>query len=283
MQRFLEPLTAEQAQLQTLTLAQEVEKEVQQRRVEQQLRDAQPRRGPGRPKRERDSNSVLSSSVASTSQEERESSPKRKYTHWLTSPLVFDILRAVKENSGSARRAVAYLQSNSKHNINGRFNRVIRVITQINSAEADGVDVIVGLKDSLKMSSIKPKILDWVCQSWKSLTEEKLLIMKGWHSCVVSLFDVHDEQQRKKAVQAALQAQKPVDAVPELREDEPAEEEVDAEVNSEGYIEEESEDEEKTEKQIMKERVYGERRSTRDRQPAKQFGFQLNSSQLKFS
>ena len=176
MQRFLAPLTPEQTQQQTLALSQEVEKEVQQRRAEQQLRDAQPRRGPGRPKRELDSISVLSSSGTSTSQEERERPPKRKYTHWLTIPLVFDILRAVKEHSGSTRRAVAYLQSSSKHNINGRFD--------------------------------------------------------------------------------------PLD---------------------QGYIEEESEDEEKTEKQIMKERVYGERRSTRDRQPAKQFGFQLNSSQLKFS
>jgi hypothetical protein len=124
MQRFLAPRTAEQAQLQTLALAREVEKEVQQRRAEQQLRDAQPRRGPGRPKRERDSSSVVSSlSAASTSEDgDSESSSKRKYTHWLTSPLVFDILRAVKEHSGSARRAVAYLQSSSKHNINGRFN-----------------------------------------------------------------------------------------------------------------------------------------------------------------
>jgi hypothetical protein len=131
MQRFLAPLTAEQAQQQTLALSQEVEKEVQQRRAEQQLRDAQPRRGPGRPKRELDSNSVLSSSAAdsaaaaSTSDSEdrdSENSPKRKYTHWLTCPLVFDILRAVKQHSGSARRAVAYLQSSSKHNINGRFN-----------------------------------------------------------------------------------------------------------------------------------------------------------------
>ncbi len=129
------------------------------------------------------------------------------------------------------------------------------------------------------MSHIKPKILDWVCESWKSLSEEKLLIMKGWHSCVVSLFDVHDEQQRKKAVRDALQEQKPADAVPELQE-EPAEEETEEE---QGYIEEESEDEEKTEKQIMKERVYGERKSSRGLQARQHFGYQINSSQLKFS
>jgi hypothetical protein len=173
-----------------------------------------------------------------------------------------------------------------KHGVKRRFDAwaAEKVAAQINSAAAGGEDAaMVGLKESLKMSNIKPKIVDWVCESWKSLAEEKLLIMKGWHSCVVSLFDVHNEQQRKKAVQDALKATKPVDAVPELREDDLAEEELEVKLNSEGYIEEESEDEEKTEKQIMKERVYGERRSTRDRQQAKQFGFQLNSSQLKFS
>ena len=40
---------------------------------------------------------------------------------------------------------------------------------------------------------------------------------------------------------------------------------------------------EKTEKEIMKERVYGERRSAREKKQAKAHGFQISSAQLKFS
>ena len=66
----------------------------------------------------------------------------------------------------------------------------------------------------------------------------------------------------------------PIDAVPEEKE-----EEVD------GFCAEESEDEDdgKTEKQIMKEHVYGERKSGREKKQAAAKGYMLNSSQLKFS
>ena len=45
----------------------------------------------------------------------------------------------------------------------------------------------------------------------------------------------------------------------------------------------ESSDEEKSEKQIMRERVFGERKSARAAQPRQSFGYVLNTEQLKFS
>ena len=66
----------------------------------------------------------------------------------------------------------------------------------------------------------------------------------------------------------------PIDAVPEGKE-----EEVD------GFCAEESDDEDegKTGPQIMKEQVYGERKSSRAKKQAAAKGYMLNSSQLKFS
>ena len=55
------------------------------------------------------------------------------------------------------------------------------------------------------------------------------------------------------------------------------------EVDEEGFIAEESDDEEKTEKEIMKERVYGEKKSQRHTAPPQRTGYLLNSTQLKFS
>lgn len=75
---------------------------------------------------------------------------------------------------------------------------------------------------------------------------------------------------------AALKSKADIDEIPDKEEE--------IEVDEEGFIAEESEDEDKTEKQIMKERVFGERRSTRQSIPPNPHGYFLNnSSQIKFS
>ena len=113
------------------------------------------------------------------------------------------------------------------------------------------------------------------CESWDSLSKEKLLILRGWQKCVVEHFDIENEDERKKAVREQVRSTIAIDAVPAEKEDE----EVD------GFCAEQSEDEddEKTEKEIMKEKVYGERKSGREKKPAAAFGYQLNSQLLKFS
>jgi len=102
-----------------------------------------------------------------------------------------------------------------------------------------------------------------------------LLIRKGWHLCVVDHYDVENKEQREKAVQEQIRYGKAsIDVAPA---------EVEPEVDEDGFIAQESEDEEKTEKKVMKERVYGERRSAREKKQAKAHGFQINTAQIKFS
>ena len=170
-----------------------------------------------------------------------------------------------------------------KHGIKQRFNAwAAQVITdQIANGE------FIGIKPHLKMSQVKPKILQWALESWSSVKEEKLLILKGWHKCVVSLYDVHDKDEQKKATQQAIERQLDAsDAVPAKAQNcdpKELEENQEQDANSEGYCDEESEDEDKTEKQVMKERIYGERKSSRDRKQSQPYGYQLSSEHLKFS
>lgn len=161
-----------------------------------------------------------------------------------------------------------------KHGFRCRFNAWAADVIheQIKSGQ------IVGLKPLVLMSVIKPKVLEWALESWKTLAAEKQLIIKGWARCVTELFDVNDAAQRSKAMAAAMRREIDAEAVPEGI---PKEDEVD----DDGFCAEESdsEDEEKTVRQIMKERVFGERRSSRTSAPPQRTGFMLNTAQLKFS
>jgi len=62
---------------------------------------------------------------------------------------------------------------------------------------------ITGLNPFLKMSSIKPLILQWCIESWSKMKDRPDYIKMGWHSCCVSLFDVHDQAKRIAVVEAA--------------------------------------------------------------------------------
>ena len=158
-----------------------------------------------------------------------------------------------------------------KHGVKRRFNAWASMLVQ-QQIEADN---ITGIKPLLGMANVKMQILAWALESWGNLSKEKVLIQRGWHKCVVEHFDIESEEDRKKAVREQVRsAVAPIDAIPDQKE-----EEVD------GFCAEESEDEdeEKTEKQVMKEKVYGERKSGREKKQAAAFGFQLNSQQLKFS
>jgi DDE superfamily endonuclease len=160
-----------------------------------------------------------------------------------------------------------------KHGFKRRFTRWAAGL--IHSQIIDGQPV--GLKSHCGMTAIKPKVLSWAFESWKSLSTEKLLIQKGWQLCVIDFYDVLDKEQRVKAMRIGIQAKRPSDAVPEEKEESAAE------IDEEGFIAEESEDEEKTEKQIMKERVFGERRSTRTSTQPDRTGYMLSTTQVKFN
>lgn len=170
-----------------------------------------------------------------------------------------------------------------KYGIKKRFNAWAAEII----AEQIASGGTIGIKPHLKMSQVKPKLLQWAYESWSSLREEKLLILKGWHKCVVKFYNVHDKDEQKKATRQAIEREIDAsDAVPVQSQNcdqEAPDEDQEQDADDNEYCDEESEDEEKTEKQVMKERVFGERKSTRDRKQAQAFGYQLSTSQLKFS
>jgi hypothetical protein len=164
-----------------------------------------------------------------------------------------------------------------KHGVKKRFNAWA---AQIVDEQIRAGGEIVGIKPYSGMAAIKPQLLQWALESWRSLAVEKLLILKGWQMCLIAHYNVNSPEERVKAMAAAVRHEIAAgDAVPEgiRKEDE------DLELDEDGYIAEESEDEEKTETQIMKERVYGERKSSRRSAPPQRTGYMLNSSQLKLS
>ena len=162
------------------------------------------------------------------------------------------------------------LQRPFKHGLRRRFSEWAGEIIREQIEDGD----VFGLTPYLKMSSIKPLILQWCIDSWSKMKDGRDYIKMGWHSCCVSLFDVHDQVKRVAVVEAASRDEFVAKAfVPEGEEgkedDYQAEEESDHE-----------EDESKDELDIMKERQFGTRKSARKRAQVSAFGFQLNSSQI---
>ena len=131
---------------------------------------------------------------------------------------------------------------------------------------------LVGLSPFLKMGLIKPLCLEWVLASCAKLSQGREYIKMGWHTCCVSLFDVHDQMKRVQAMEEVLRNELDV-GVPKESEDN-----ADAASSSS-----EEEDEATDVLDVMKKRQFGLRKSTRKRGVAKAFGFQLDSSQIALS
>ncbi len=163
------------------------------------------------------------------------------------------------------------LQRPFKHGIRRRFTEWAARIIQ----EQVDHDDILGLSPYLKMSVIKPLILQWCIDSWGALCVEKgrAYVKMGWHSCCVSLFNVLDATKRAQAVEEAARGEIEAAAfIPAEEEQEPEDEPSDDE-----------EDEEKDELEVMKERQYGSRKSERKRAAPKNFGYQISSQQIALS
>jgi len=137
-------------------------------------------------------------------------------------------------------------------------------------------DDILGLSPYLKMSVIKPLILQWCIDSWSALGVEKgrNFVKTGWHTCCVSLFNVHDAAKRVQAVEEAARGE--IEATAFI----PTEEEMETE---EQPSDDDEEDEEKDELDVMKERQYGSRKSERKRAAPENFGYQLSSQHIALS
>jgi hypothetical protein len=156
------------------------------------------------------------------------------------------------------------LQRPFKAGLRRRFNEwAASIITeQVEKNE------LAGLSPYLKMSMIKPLILQWCIASWSKMKQGRDYIKMGWHSCCVSLFNVHDVVKRLQVVEEVALKELESVFVP------------DAEESEEQAASESEEDEEKDELDVMKQRQYGSRKSARQRSQASVSGYMLNSSQI---
>ena len=153
------------------------------------------------------------------------------------------------------------LQRPFKHGITSRFNQWAASLV----AEQIADDKIIGLSDALKMSVIKPMVLDWCVGSWKDLKERNDLIKQGWKKCCLDLYDVNCPQKRTDALAAVIEKKLEMSHLPDG-------EEQDAESAGEH---DESDDDDVLD--IAKPRIFG-KQGTRNRTPALSFGYQIASS-----
>ncbi len=151
------------------------------------------------------------------------------------------------------------LQRPFKHGIKLQFNEwAAKVVsTQIQNKD------IIGLTPFLRMSHIKPLILEWCITSWRKLKQGSQYIKSGWHSCCISLFDVMDPQMRQAAVKDYNRDLEgfALDHIPK--------EEERAEANEEP---ERESDNDADKLDLMKKVAFGARRTTRKRNAVKKFG-----------
>jgi hypothetical protein len=149
------------------------------------------------------------------------------------------------------------LQRPFKHGLRQSFNVWAAQIIR----EQIEQDDLSGLSPYLKMSVIKPLVLQWCISSWQKMQPGRDYIKMGWHTCTLSLFNVLDPVKRSIAVEAHGRGELDAAYVPNGKElDEP---------ESESDDEDDEEADDKDVLDIMKARQYGARRSDRKRsQPA---------------
>lgn len=137
---------------------------------------------------------------------------------------------------------------------------------------------LIGLNPYLKMSVIKPEVVKWCLSSWSKMKLGRDYIKMGWHTCVTSLFNVRDEVKRIQAVEESAKGMFEMNSLPEKREEINAED-----IQANDSSDEDDEDEDLEVLDVMKERQFGERKSTRKRSQPSISGYVFNSQQLAFS
>ena len=156
-----------------------------------------------------------------------------------------------------------------KHGIKFRFNNWAADIIEeqvMNKVPPSSI----GITEQLKMAVIKPLILEWCYETWKSMSEKRDMVRHGWEKSLFSLIDpfdlrVQNDANREARMNAAFNA------------DEHFGEQVEDEDHHDAGAaqwDECSSDEEKDELDVMKEIRHGTRRSRRDKkQPEKLHGY----------
>jgi hypothetical protein len=144
-----------------------------------------------------------------------------------------------------------------------RFNEYTlkKMVDQLeNDEEIDKID--------LKLSTLKPLVVDWCYQVWDSLRKNRDYVVHAWES-LFKHFDPFDKANQLTALRESSSNQ--------LR----IEEKFEAEDDDEGdAYESEDEDEEKDELDIMKEIQTGTRRSTRAKKQPQLQGYMVRTDQI---
>jgi hypothetical protein len=155
------------------------------------------------------------------------------------------------------------LQRPFKHGITERFNMwaAQKVAEQIRDEQ------LANIADLLKMSVLKPLILDWCAESWRDLRERKELILEGWKRSCTDLYDVLSPAKREAAHNFAYLREIDPEAVPEDTE-------------ADGYADSENFDSE-DELDLTKIRQFG-KQSGRARKQTKPHGYMLSSEHIEF-
>lgn len=132
----------------------------------------------------------------------------------------------------------------------------------------------VSFNDMLKMSVLKSKALEWCINSWQQLSLNKVLVLGGWDSCVANLYNVHDPAKRLDALAAVHSNQLDLVWIPtEAEQDAPEE----SDGSSSSACESDSDPDELD---STRPRVFGERKSTRERKQPTIFGYQISSERV---
>jgi DDE superfamily endonuclease len=172
------------------------------------------------------------------------------------------------------------LQRPFKCGVRREFNKWATEILQEQIAKNE----LYGLAPYLKMSVIKPSILQWCLDSWNTMKQGSELIKFGWHMCCTSLYDVHSMEKRLMVVEEVAKGELEATFVPQRQKGTAAAAE-DRDGDQSDASGEDT-DEEKDVLDVMKARVYGQRKSTRKRtENPSQTGFfyTLNSQQIALS
>jgi hypothetical protein len=200
------------------------------------------------------------------------------FRSWLEQQFPHYHLRFVPPNCTSELQvADVALNHPLKHAVKKRFNEYVAHTVEAAMRQPTEAEQCAQLKQMLLMSELKPRLLLWVAEAWQLLSQENILIFKGWKRCVLDLYDVRDATLREKAYKEAKEQQVDSDnGVP--ADAEGAAEHKDVEEASDEEID--SSDDEKPTRQVMKERIFGERRSSRQRNEPARLGLLLRTDQL---
>jgi hypothetical protein len=157
------------------------------------------------------------------------------------------------------------LQRPFKWGVKKRFNEWLANIIE---EQIENEEEKIQINPHLRMSSLKPLLLEWVYQSWSTLGSEPELIMKAWNKCLSETLkvDPFDEAVQKQSVLECAKGQ--LTAFDFKYEKEEEEKELDWE----------SEEEEEDELDLMKQITIGTRRSGRQRKEAARKGYCIDTS-----